>query len=54
MKFEFLKISVGTLILRYYLMMLIVLIAGFMGQWWLTIFAFPIFASAILGIKLKR
>ena len=43
------NLSLGSMILRYYLMMVIVLIAGFTGLWWLAVLAFPVFISTILG-----
>jgi len=43
------NINIGTMILRFYLMMLVVIIAGFLDQWWLAILAFPIFLSSMLG-----
>lgn len=42
-----------TIILRYYLMMAIVLAAGFSGYNWLAVFAFPVFLSSILGVKFQ-
>lgn len=47
------NINIGTMILRFYLMMLVVIIAGFLGQWWLAILAFPIFLSSMLGFTKK-
>ena len=44
-------LGLGTMLLRYYLMMLVVVAAGFIGQWWLAILALPIFLSTILGVK---
>ena len=44
-------LGLGTMLLRYYLMMLVVVIAGFTGMWWLSIFALPIFLSTIFGVK---
>jgi len=43
------NIGIGTMILRFYLMMLVVIIAGFIGQWWIAALAFPIFLSSMLG-----
>jgi len=34
-------------------MMLIVIIAGISGQIWLSALAFPVFLSAILGVKFQ-
>ncbi len=45
-------LSVGAVIARFYLMMLIVIAAGFIGQWWLAFFALPVFLSIMFGLKL--
>ena len=42
-------LSLGSMVLRYYLMMLIVIIAGFTGHWWIAVLAFPVFISTMLG-----
>lgn len=47
-------LSLGTMLLRYYLMMLVVVVAGFSGMWWLSALALPIFLSTILGIKFGK
>ena len=47
------EINMANMVLRYYLMMAIVIVAGFSGQWWLAILSFPVFLSAMLGIKFK-
>ncbi|MFN7118522.1 MAG: hypothetical protein ACK4TA_17120 [Saprospiraceae bacterium] len=44
------ELSLGTVILRFYLMMLIVIAAGFIGQWWLAVLALPVFLSIMAGI----
>lgn len=44
------ELSLGTVILRFYLMMLIVIAAGFIGQWWLALLALPLFLSLMAGI----
>ncbi|HMO37942.1 MAG TPA: hypothetical protein PKC76_06945 [Saprospiraceae bacterium] len=48
------NLSIGTIVLRFYLMMLIVIIAGFVGQWWLAILAFPVFMSIMLGLTFGK
>ena len=40
-----------TVIMRFYLMMAVVLIAGFTGLWWLAILALPIFLSSMMCVK---
>ena len=47
-------IGLGTVLLRFYLMMLVVIAAGFTGQWWLATLALPIFLSIMLGVSFKR
>ncbi|MEL6668639.1 MAG: hypothetical protein AAFP08_06690 [Bacteroidota bacterium] len=47
------NISLTTVLLRFYLMMAIVLIAGFSGMWWLAIFALPVFLSIMIGVQFK-
>lgn len=47
------ELNVGKMVMEMYLMMLVVIVAGFSGQWWITLFAVPIFFSAILGIQYK-
>jgi hypothetical protein len=43
------EINFAQMMVRYYLMMLVIVIAGFTGQWWLAGLAFFIFLSAIMG-----
>ena len=50
-KFEFLKLNIGTVIIRFYLMMAIVIIGGFTGQWWIAILALPVFLSTMMAVK---
>lgn len=45
------ELSIGTVILRFYLMMLIVIVAGFIGQWWLAALALPVLLSIMSGIS---
>ena len=51
---KMLELSVSTLILRYYLVMAIVIGAGFLGQWWLAILALPVFYCSLMGIKFNK
>lgn len=48
------NLPIGTLILRFYLMMAVVLIAGFSRVWLLALLALPIFLSALLGVQFGR
>ena len=43
------NISIGEAVLRYVLMMAIVILAGFTGQWYFALLALPIFLTAITG-----
>lgn len=45
------SINVGVMIIRFYIMMAIILFAGFTDNWWLSIFAFVIFFATLLGLK---
>ena len=47
-------LDLGTMLLRYYLMVLVVVAAGFTGQWWLAVLALPIFLSTVLGITFGK
>lgn len=47
-------LSVPTIVGRLYLVMAIVLIAGFTQLWILSILAFPIFVSVMGGIHIRR
>jgi hypothetical protein len=51
MVMKILGLNIATLILRFYLLMAIVIIAGFTGVWWLALLALPVFVSALLGIS---
>ena len=47
-------LSVLTIIGRMYLVMAIVLIAGFTQLWFLSVLAFPVFISVMGGIHLHK
>ena len=47
-------LSVPTIIGRLYLVMAIVLIAGFTQLWFLSVLALPIFISVMGGIHLRK
>lgn len=47
-------LNIGTVILRFYLMMAVVIIAGFSGYWLMAFMALPIFLSIMLGISFKK
>ena len=44
--------SFKNMMLRYYLMMAVIIVAGFTGQWWLALLGLPIFLMAIMGVGL--
>ncbi|MEN0006972.1 MAG: hypothetical protein AAF798_22665 [Bacteroidota bacterium] len=43
--------SLTAVLIRFYLMMAVVIIALFSGQAWLAVLSLPIFLSALLGLK---
>lgn len=47
-------LGVAGMIVRLYLMMMVVVIAGFTHQWWIAFLAFAIFLSTMLGLTFKR
>ena len=47
-------ISVSTMIIRFYLMVIIIIIAGFLHQWWLSLVGGAIFLSSLLGLVWKE
>ncbi|PHN00873.1 hypothetical protein [Flavilitoribacter nigricans] len=46
------SLGIGTLILRFYAMMGVIVLGGFTGQYWLMLLALPIFLSAMMGVKM--
>ena len=50
---KFFEASIGTIVSRFFLMMTVVILAGFTGQWWIAIFALPILLSAMTGVSFK-
>lgn len=46
------NLRLDTLILRFYLMMLVIIIAGFAGMWALSFLALPIFMTCLMGVDL--
>ncbi len=48
---KFFEANFVTVIKRFYLMMAVVLIAGFTGLWWLAALALPIFLSSMMCVK---
>lgn len=50
---NFFQLSASGVIFRFYLMMTIVIAAGFTGYWLLGFLALPIFLSIMLGVKIN-
>jgi hypothetical protein len=50
---KFFNLHFGTVFLRFYLMMGIVIAAGFSGFWLIGLLALPIFLSIMLGLTFK-
>ena len=48
------QLSFDKLLIRFYLIMLVIIVAGFTGLWWLAILALPIFFTALMGMTLAR
>ena len=46
--------SLAAVLIRFYLMMAVVIIAMFSGQAWLAVLSLPIFLSALLGLSIER
>ena len=46
------ELSLSSMLLRYFLMMAVIIVAGFIGQWWLAIVALPLFLMALMGVGL--
>ena len=44
------SLGLAGLIIRFYAMMAVVLIGGFSGQFWIMLFALPIFLSGMMGV----
>ncbi len=51
---KLMKLSILGLIWRFYLVMAIVIIAGFTHLWFLAILALPVFFSALMGVEFKK
>ncbi len=48
------NLSIGTVILRFYMMMGVVIIAGFSGYWAIAFLSLPIFLSIMMGITFTK
>jgi len=47
-------LSLTALMFRFYLMMAIIIIAGFSGIWLLSILALPVFFSGLIGLQFSK
>lgn len=50
---KYFEATFGTIVNRFFLMMVVIILAGFIGQWWIAFLAFPILMSAMMGINFK-
>lgn len=48
MKFEF-NLSFGEIVINYVFMMAVIIVAGFIGQWWLALLGLPLFLRGLMG-----
>lgn len=48
------ELNFAQMLIRYYLMMMVIIVAGFIGQWWLAGLGFFLFLGAIMGAKLGK
>lgn len=48
------ELNFAQMLIRYYLMMLVIIVAGFTGQWWLAGLGFFIFLGAIMGANFSK
>lgn len=48
------ELSIAGFLLRFYLMMAVILIGGFTGQWWVVGIGLPVFLLTILGVRLGK
>ncbi len=51
---ELFKLDLVSLMIRFYAVVAVVLIAGFSGFWWLALLSVPIFLSALAAVKFGR
>lgn len=45
--------NIAEMVFRFYAMTAVILIAGFTGQWWLSIIGFALFFAALTGVKIR-
>lgn len=50
---KYYEASIGTIVIRFFILMAIVILAGFISQWWIAFLALPILLSAMAGVSFK-
>ncbi|MEK7254601.1 MAG: hypothetical protein AAB316_07650 [Bacteroidota bacterium] len=48
------EIDFAKVLIRFYLMMAVIIVAGFTHQWWLASVGFLIFLATMLGVAFKK
>ena len=51
-KVDMFSLSIGGVVIRFFLMMAVIIAGVFTGMYWLTILGLPIFLSALMGVSL--
>ncbi len=52
-KVDMFSLSIGGVVIRFFLMMAVIIAGVFTGMPWLTILGLPIFLSALMGVSLS-
>ena len=52
-KVDMFSLSIGGVVIRFFLMMAVIIAGVFTGMHWLTILGLPIFLSALMGVSLN-
>lgn len=50
-KVDMFSLSIGGVVVRFFLMMAIIIVGVFTGMPWLTLLGLPIFLSALMGVS---
>lgn len=51
-KLDMFSLSIGGVVIRFFLMMAVIIAGVFTGMHWLTILGLPIFLTALMGVSL--
>ena len=51
-KVDMFSLSIGGVVVRFFLMMAIIIVGVFTGMPWLTVLGLPIFLSALMGVSI--